>query len=366
MIFYTCLFAVSLLLAFLSTYDFPQRRFRTKPLPALFFLSGLVIAVVFGVREGFGTDYYEVYVSGYSDISSGQGSRFEPGFVLLCKLLVWLGFDYHSLFFVTSCMVVALVYLAIYNQSKDIVLGVFIFLFGGFLFFSSNGVRQAVAIAILLNAIPYVTRFEPVKYIALVVLASSFHSTALIFLPMIFLGGWQPDDRKSIISFVSVICFGGVISSGLISLAATLSPQVARYAGAEHLAAQYLASGNIDLADYLVCSVSLTVFLILKYCKRKSFDRQTVFLFELLMIGVAVCYLSKHVMIFSRLAAYFTPLCIVAIPRLFRSFEGDPGWLVLFCRYFYLLFVFAAYFYLFGVLNFSHVVPYANCFTGIG
>lgn len=358
MLLYTGLFLASLCLTIASVYDFPQKQFRPKPSLILFVLSGLVVAVLFGLREGVGTDFNDVYVKGYMDISSGMGSRFEPGFVLLCRSLALLGFDYHALFFVTSFAVVFLVYRAIYLQSGNLVWGVFIFLFGGFLFFSTNGVRQALAVAILLNALPFATRSEPIKYAAVVAIAALFHSTALIFLPLYLLREWKPDSQKAVAVSVATVCLGGVIAPVLVSFGAVVSPQIARYVGADHLASRYLSSGNIDLSDLLICAMGLALFFFVRKEKMAEIDSHTVFLFDLMMVGVVICVLSAHVMIFSRLAVYFTPVSIVAIPRLFFCCADKKERKAVAIKATYLVFTLLVFIYLYGMRNFSHVVPY--------
>lgn len=363
MLFYSCLFLVALFFAFLSVCDLHQRRIMEQPRLDFYILSGLIVAIAFGIREGFGTDYYDIYVKGYNEIQAGFTSRFELGFVVLCRLLILFGFDYHSMFLVTSFLTVYFVYRAIYRQSMGPIWGVYIFLFGGFLFFSSNGVRQAVAASILLNALPYASRGESVKYCIVVLAASLFHSTALLFLPLIALRGWRPDSLKSLFTFVCAIAFGGAISSALLSFGAAVSPQIARYVSTEHLSDQFLSSGNIDVADLLICSISLALFLWLKNENAKLLDGHTVFLFNLLMVGIVICVLSKYVMLFSRIAVYFTSICIIAIPRLFRPLDGEGRLSISIAKGLYAMFIVFVFIYLYGILNFSHVVPYMSLFS---
>lgn len=363
MIFYSCLFFVSVFFAFLSVCDLKQRRTLKQPRLGFFVLSGLTVAIAFGIREGFGTDYYDIYVKGYNEIQAGFASRFELGFVTLCRLLILFGLDYHSMFFITSFLTVFLVYRAIYSQSLGPIWGVYIFLFGGFLFFSSNGIRQALAAAILLNALPFATRGDTIKFFIAVLAASLFHSTALLFIPLVVLRGWRPDSLKSFFTFVCAIVFGGAISSALLSFGIAVSPQIARYASVEHLSNQFLSSGNMDVADLLICSIGLAIFFWVKNVSSITLDRHTIFLFNLLMVGVVVCVLSKYVMLFSRIAVYFTSICIIAIPRLFCSCDRGTCPSILIVKSLYAMFVIIVFIYLYGILNFSHVVPYMCVFS---
>lgn len=360
MLFYFLLFSISLFFVFLSIYDSRNKSIGSKPKLFLFMMSGLVVAAAFGIREGFGTDYYSVYVQGYNEIAAGQQSRFEIGFVALCKGLSYLGFDYHALFFVTSVLIVFLVYSSIYRQTDEAIWGVFIFEFGGLLLFSSNGVRQAIAAGFILNALPFASRSEWRKYFAIVGFAALFHSTALIFLPFYFLKDWRPDSWKSVVLFALAIFLGGYLSSALLGFAAAVSPQVARYVSAEHLSNQYLAKGNIDLADLIICSMTLFLYVSVKHGSSEPPDRHTSFLFVLIMVGVIVCFLSKYVMIFSRLAVYFTAICVTAIPRLFRFGDVSGVKLISYYKTLYFCFVITIFIYLYGHLNFSQVIPYTS------
>ena len=361
MVFYIVLFGLALLLCFLSAYDLTQKKRKATPDIDLFAASALLLIAAMGFREGVGTDYYDVYVAGYETFTTTGQSRFEPGFTLLMRLVSAIGGDYHVLFYVVGLLTIGLVYRAIYMQSPLPVWSVFIFLVGGFFFFSTNGIRQALAVAILMNSLPFALEKRPLEFFLIVGLAATVHASAVVFAPLVFLTRVKLSVGKASLSLALTVICSGVSASIMIEVAGFLSPQIARYINNEGLANRYLAAGDYDFSDLILCLVPLVMFLATdRY--RSSDDAKTAFLFLPVFLGVLACALSGSMALFSRVAQYFTPFCILAVPQLFSSLDKMPLQRLRALKVAYALFCICSCVYLFGLLNFSRVVPYAFMF----
>ena len=358
---YIVAFSLALLLCGLSLYDCKGRFWRNKPSLPLFCASAAVLVAVLGLREGVGTDFYDVYVAGFNSIAAGESSRFEIGFYFLNWVVAALGGGYQIMFFIAALLTVSLVYVAIYRQSSKPLLSVLLFMIGGLFFFATNGIRQALAIAILLNAIAYIKAGKPIHYLAFALVASSFHLSALIFLPLYLFGKWRPESTKTVVLFLLCTVLAGPITWIALNGASLFSTQIATYMSVEHLSSQFLSSGNIDYSDLLLCMFPLAIYYIVrdKVEDTVAFQESGIYFF-LLLLGVIVCVFSGQITIFSRVAAYFTPFCILAIPQLFSAMDEARlrrAWIY---KGVYLLFSVASTTYLFGYLNFSHVLPYVS------
>lgn len=362
---YAVTFLLSLFFCLLSVWDTGGHCFRKKPKPAFFVASAVVLIVVLGFREGVGTDYYDVYTIGFLDIASGEVSRFEPGFTIIVQVLAFLGFDYHALFFVMATATVGLVYLAIYRQSPRPLWSVVIFILGGFFFFSTNGIRQALAVAILLNAVPYATKGSLFKYTILVIFATTIHSFSVVFLLFYFLRDFKLGDIRLILLLTVIAVFSSMLASAFLGLAASVSDQIARYTNSEALTAQYL-TGDIDFSDLIMCGLPLVAYYLSSgIVKRTPLGTETNYLFVFLFAGVISCVLSGSVSIFSRVAAYFTPFLILAVPSLFQCLEEAKFQYLWVLEAFFALFLIASCVYLYAFLNFSSVLPYASVFGAV-
>lgn len=359
-------FVLSFLLAVLSVARPDEHDFNNKPQPFLYWLSGTVLVAVLALREGVGTDYYDVYVRNYNIIAAGGASRFEPGFTLLIKTLSFLGFDYHALFFVCAALTVGLVYFAIYTQTNKPLWGLFIFMTGGLFFATTNMVRQAIAIAILLNGLPFALRRQPFPYFTLVALAASFHLSAVIFVVFYFLTDWKPYSIKSVIVLVITVVFAGSIVSQALNIASRYSTQVATYMNNERLSQTFLVEGNYDLADLLTCLFPLIVYFVIAGQIRDSkYYRSVSYSILFLFVGVLTCILSGRVFLLSRVAAYFSPFCILAVPQLFESIDDVDSQGGLLIKMATAIFFCCSCCYLFGILNFSNVLPYVSVFDNL-
>mgnify|MGYP002621670292 CR=1 FL=1 len=76
----------------------------------------------------------------------------------------------------------------IYKYAENPFLSLFYFIALDYYFFSMSGIRQSMAIGICLIAFEMSQNKKALWFIALVLVATSIHSTAIVFLPVYFLG----------------------------------------------------------------------------------------------------------------------------------------------------------------------------------
>lgn len=111
----------------------------------------------------------------------------EPGFKLLIKLGTKLDWDFQTFFAVLMCMCIILLFLFASRYTSHINLFGLLYLIYPFPLITS-GIRVTPAYLIVLNAVHYLNtgkKRDTLKYICLVLLAGSFHFSALVFLIMI-------------------------------------------------------------------------------------------------------------------------------------------------------------------------------------
>lgn len=156
---------------------------RHKASPLVVF--ALVILILFsGFRYGVGIDYMA-----YWDIYRGiESSQTEWGFRLICWLFFKMGFGPQVIFLFSSWVFVYSVSKGVfYYDKKNILFVFFVFMFSGIYLESLNLVRQYIAIGLFFWGTKYIVEQALWKYIAVVIFASLFHSSALILLPFYWL-----------------------------------------------------------------------------------------------------------------------------------------------------------------------------------
>lgn len=359
MLLYYLLFAPVLFFAWLSVRDLRlcsddkdvSRNERPKKL--FFCLSGALAAAILAFREGVGADYYRIYAQGYRDAADGAESRYEVGFDILQQVCLFVSNDYHVLFFVCAVITVALVYYAIYKWSKMPLLSVLIFLLCGLFFFSTNAIRQAISIAVFLNAIPYITKGKPLHYCCLIVVAALFHQSAIVLVLLYFLRFVKLNILKAGLICLAVIALGSFLVPISLQIGSLMSDQFAIYARLEH----YL-EGDIDLLDLGYTVIAYLVFWYVWRGDKKLYsDNDEVrILTNILFIGLLIVIMTSYMFILFRFARYITPVLIFYIPNLISRLETRKkrraaSWLIAAC------FVVTS-FLVYGYLEIDQAVPY--------
>jgi len=151
------------------------------------FISFIVLFIISAFRDkSVGTDSLS-YERIFSNIERGNEVRHEIGWQVLNKLIVFFGGSYETLIIVTSLLVLLPVFFVAKKYSKNPMLTIFLF-YSLYLYLQSfNIVRQTIAISISLLAIYYLLNNKKILFYALILIASTFHLSALILLPLAFL-----------------------------------------------------------------------------------------------------------------------------------------------------------------------------------
>lgn len=108
--------------------------------------------------------------------------NYEPGYILFNKLvsIVWE----NQQFFLAVCAIISIIPIGyiISQRSESPLMSFLIYLAFPIFFVSFSGLRQAIAIGICYSTFNYIQNKKIKKFIIVVLLASFFHSTALLFL----------------------------------------------------------------------------------------------------------------------------------------------------------------------------------------
>lgn len=224
-VYYSMLAAISLCGACLCI----QNRSRKKDGIFLIF-SFIVLAGVSAIRYDVGYDYSYIYAPAYETfLQDTTGTvlanhRFEPGFKLLIQVLMQFTRNYHMLFVVTSVMTIALVMLYYWIYSPNPFVSVFLFVVLSQLYCSMDFIRQMMAASIAMFTFPMLKRRDiwgGAAYFAIVLLAASFHRSALLLIPFFFIN-LIPINKYILAAF-------GVLTAGIYFNTESIIAFVTRY-----------------------------------------------------------------------------------------------------------------------------------------
>lgn len=328
-----------------------------KPQPALYIMSCLVLIVFIGLRDGVGTDFSSVYEKGFFEIVQTGTSRFELGFTLLCLFCSWLSDSPHFLFFVSAIITYGLSYLAIYRFSSNVLLSLFILLFGGFLAYSTNAVRQMIALAILFNSVDALRKSNLPRYLFYVAVASSFHISALFFLILYPLKKYKISYGAAVLSLVLLWLSRDMIIGLTGQLVYWISPHLAQYFSPTN---PYAKIGDYDLADLAQCTFAFICFALVEAGFRKDKSDCGRVYFWLVYLGVLISLLSGRLFILSRLAIFFSCFAVLYMPYCLSKF---PDKLTRrFVTFLYLCLLVGSFVYLYFILGMNDLFPYQSAF----
>lgn len=138
-----------------------------------------------GFRFWVGTDYGSYYRTYYKYSSMSWGELFkvdDPALRIIAKLSSYLIDSPITMFTIAAAIFSTLFVLSIYEYSDDFLLSMFVFVCCGTFLEAFNGVKQATAVSIIFFGYRYIKQKNFLKYLITVLVATLFHSTAILIL----------------------------------------------------------------------------------------------------------------------------------------------------------------------------------------
>ena len=289
----------------------------------VFHLSALLLlSFVVGFRYNVGVDWMGYKMTFESLRSFGESffnrSSMEIGYLTINQWVIDMGWDYTAMFFIVALFSWFFIFISV--PTKLLPLTIFFLFTDEYFFWSMNGVRQFMAIAVFLYAIKFILSKNLLYYISFILFASLFHKTALLLIPLYFLPinklynhkVWMTLFLVSI--FLSQTSIVSLIIDSIFSILAnysTASEVYARYADSRGFLSQELHYG---LGYYFKTITSFFVFLMSKSIGDKYPSTRIYFL--LFFIGAIFNNIFIEIPLASRFILYFSflkPLLLAII-----------------------------------------------------
>ncbi len=170
-------------------------------------IACVTLFLVMGLRHPHvGTDtpqYLRVYHSikyfRWNQVSWDNLLEQEIGFKLYNYVLNWFGVSDQMYLILYALFVSVVIAKLIEQYCRNLFWGFYFHITIGLFTMSMSGMRQTIACLICWLAISYILRKKPIRFILVVLLAASFHQSAIFFLPFYFagyvrvskVGGWM-------------------------------------------------------------------------------------------------------------------------------------------------------------------------------
>ena len=316
MLFYTISNALLLVWAGLFCFRKPSRA--KNLIFVMIAFTQLFILMAF--RYGIGYDY-NMYAVGFRDMAESGFSRlsykdWEIGFVVFNKLLGLIpGMDYQWFMVILSAIAVVPAALFIFKHSEvpwiSTILYVNLFMF----FMEMNFLRQMIAVSIVMLAWHFMKNNKFILYAILIVIASLFHQTALLMLPVYFLVKIKPGLKELFIYGFFLLWFY-TASTNLIQL-------LTGFFHEEYHDSVFITTGVAFVYSILPLVVTVCGFLLFR-AGTISPTKPNRYLINLTFIGtILMLTMAKHSII-ERFTYYFIPFIILTVPLIYQSLR-DKG-----------------------------------------
>ena len=212
----------------------------------------------------------------------------ELGYVYLNVLLSYFTANRYIFIFVLTLIIYALYYINIKRYTSDYRIALLLFL-GLLFFFTFTYLRQMIGVGIAGLSLKYVYERKLWRFVALVLLAVSFHNSAIILLPVYFI----PIKKYSIGTIVvfMLVC----LLIGTSGVSSSLFEAYSSTSGMELRTAQYIEDTSGFRVAYLLEAVFFLWLILGNYDKVGEDRKQTVLLnVALVFCGILLLFIRSE------------------------------------------------------------------------
>ena len=336
---------VILTIALLGFADMADKKQRTLAL----IVSWVLLSLTAGLRNVGGLeDDYAIYLAHYTgETGPVLASYFEPGYNLLVWLGNLLGLSYNGFLFFYSSIVLFFFVRIVFKRSKAPMLSILIYMATYFLFYNMVLNRQMAAVVAVLYGIYHIIDKKPWKFLAAMLIAVSFHYSAVAVLLTYPILRYLKIDKYTVgitVAATLLIMVTGInnIIIDLVSMGG--NPLASR------MSAYLLKSLNFQVNKMEYAKIALMIPAIIWVYPRikDSFESQV--LIKSYIIFCVFLALFSHLEIMVRVGMYFDLAIIFLIPIIISRIKMVFSTKIII----YLLFaIFTVFSFLYRVNNFS-------------
>ena len=247
---------------------------------------------------------------------------FEPGYALYSFVLFTISKgSFQFLLIVTSILTLIGPYYFIKENSNNYFLSVIVYICLSFYIFTFSGLRQSIALSILLLSLRFVKDKKFYRYILLVFLAFCFHKSAIIFLPAYFLNKIEFKNKQ--FPFLLILGFVVFISRYFIVSKLTM-----------FFYDNYATLNNMG-GGYQLLTIFIVIFMLLTMFKKRVLEsnENNNLWYNMFYVGILIQIIATVEGNANRAACYYTLPLILLIPYFVNTFQLKQRKMVSFIIY---------------------------------
>ena len=312
----------------------------------------LILVLVSGLRTNVGDT--EMYVYSYELIGPGYESNgaYEPGFVLLLKLLKQISDNPQFMLMITSLIINVCIIFTLWRYSDKYYfeIATFLYIASGYILVTMNGIRQCLAAALIFACTPILLKRKTKLYIFIIILACMFHSSAFIMIPIYFISQIRPWSKEAFF-LVLLTIIAMFLYQPLMEIASVvLGGKIAEYSTS--------TEGGASLIRVAIYFVPV----ILSYLKReelsKGWDKINIFT-NITLISSLVMLFSSINWVFARFSLYLEPYTFILLAYMIKNcFKGSEKRVI----YYFMILCYTLFFFIECPTNLNNI-PYKTNFN---
>ncbi|MDD2971666.1 MAG: EpsG family protein [Lachnospiraceae bacterium] len=321
----------------------------------VFCIAFLPCILLSGLRYGIANDYVKIYERGFYEIANDNivYTHFEVGFTWLVKICSKFVHDPWFMFLLVSAITIT-TFVKSFEKSESFILSIILFFAQGMYFDSFNGIRQYIVIAIFLYSFRYIQENNLKKYMITMLIASLFHSSALITFPLFFF-------RKVKLNYIVFIITVGVlfvlkdrVFNIFLSLM-TLLPKSNSYIEK----GTYLNYISTNLYGLII---SISVLVLYLYVYRKITEQEAgIFQINMAYLGLIFAVCSTFLPLMDRFLYFTKAYYLLSVPYALSLIKSTKN--RIFIATLYVIFILGINIYGIVFNDWYGILPYKSIFT---
>lgn len=314
------------------------------------FFSALPLIYVAAIRYNVGADYIPYYRYYLRILEGANQGRYEILYYFANKLVAVFHLSAPWLFGFTAALFLMPVYKRIICDSPYPYMSIYFLLGMTYYFYFLNGTRQMIGAAFLLLSIPFIEKRKIIPFITLVMIATGFHTTCIVFLAVYFLIYMDLNPKLLAVITLAVFAFGQFfanIANGILS-------------GMDYYSI-YLDSSFAQRGQgyvVLAMNILLVVFATFFYqCENTKFR----IYYNLQVVALWASALTGKIVLIDRYRMVFGLASIILVPMILNGIENQNTRRI--CSFGIVALYFAYAMYTVGIQNSNLVLPYQTFFS---
>lgn len=267
---------------------------------------------------------------------------FELGYMNYMALIHYLTNNVQVFLFITALIAVIPIIYLIYKYSKNMMFSIIIYTSWYLYYFSFSGLRQVIAVGLCAIATNFLFKRKLIPFVAIVYVASLFHTSALLFIIAYPLYVYRISNKKLLIFGLLAVCVLVFSQNSMQLVAMILFGADSRYAD---------KFTNTEFGGFTIAIIYFVFALYQMYVDKKSSNP---YLPILILLGV-IQTTGIYSQTIPRLAYYFIPLFALSFPEVLNMVRDRKTRMISQC---FFIVIFVSFFMMQANGHYLNVTPF--------